>query len=930
MNKRILSIILVLTMLVGAIAVMPMTATAADSEVWDGNAATSFAGGDGSEENPYEISDGSHLEYLAQQANAGNSFSGKYFILTNDIVLNEGDATTWGSNAPANALTPIGVWDYGFAGYFNGDGYTISGLYQNGSGNLGLFGNLGGGAVITNLALVNTYVKSSGGEIGALVGQTDRSSEDEILIENVYVEAYVYGGGNCVGGIIGNLSNSVSGGFTHGTVTLSRVTFVGRVESTSYVGGLIGDSRNVVFEIYDCLVFADIYAKNSSGYAAGFVARSNNNLGLLGANYDQFVSNSIFAGGSVSAKSGSNTRTFVSSANGTNKPGAYYCYTPITSPGTMKNSDTFDDSPSYNNIKKEELYGYYEGDDDENDIDWETLTEWARPDYDVARPTGIAENFEINPTEPPKQFANGSGTEEDPYLISDAEQLAILSELSQADSFVDTYFELTADITLTGENNVAPIGGWASAFGGTFDGNGHTISGVHIKNTGDGSGFFACIQGGATIKNLALVDAHVESTGLGAVGALVGQTNRANGDDITISNVYVDADVIVANGSEVAGIIGNLSDSNSSYEGGVVFMDNVVFTGSVTASAGYVAGLVGNARNIHVEMTNCANYGTIKAGGQYAAGLIVGQKGGYYIANCVSAGKVTGTKDVYAIACHNNDTIYNDTGRGIEGAYYVKGIASNGETKGAEEGAVIVALKDMSALLGANANAPESFATRVGDVAVPADCTVLPADKVIYGIGLINGASVRLSSPTGIRFTAILGADYLNSLEGDVSFGIIIAPTDYVKAAGEFTVEALEELGYDVTHKEIKADKYVNEDPASDGYYAFTGVLAPVQEGNYERAFSAIAYVKVGDTYYYSEYNEKDNSRSIAQVAEAAYKDTAHVADEYYQHALDIDVEEPVEGGEEGETEIVTKTVYSPYTVDQRNTLLGFFELGEQ
>ena len=339
MNKRILSIILVLAMAIGMLAVVPMSASAVATDVWDGSVATGFAGGDGSENNPYQIANGAQLEYLAQEANKGNSFSGDYFELKNDITLNTGDATTWGSSAPANKSTPIGVWNSGFAGHFDGNGYTISGMYQNGSGNMGLFGNLGGGAVITNLALVNTYVKSSAGETGALVGQTDRSSEDEILIENVYVEAYVYGNNSCVAGIIGNLSNSESGGFTHGTVTLSKVTFVGEVESTSYVAGLIGDSRNVVFETYDCLVFADIYAKSSSGYAAGLVARSNNNLGLLGANYDQFVSNSIFLG-SVGAKSGSNTRTFVSSANATKKPGAYYCYTPVSTPGTMKNSDT--------------------------------------------------------------------------------------------------------------------------------------------------------------------------------------------------------------------------------------------------------------------------------------------------------------------------------------------------------------------------------------------------------------------------------------------------------------------------------------------------------------------------------------------------------------------------------------------------------------
>ena len=923
MNKRILSIILVLTMLVGVVAVMPMTATAAPSEVWDGSVATSFAGGDGSEDSPYQIANGAQLALLADLVTnkKDGNYNRAHYVLTADIVLNDmPHVSTWydgwlngadDAYEPENMITPIGTWSTAtssFGGTFDGQGHTITGayFYAESGDNHGLFGAIQGGAVIKNFALVNSLFGNEGGNIAAIAGTTDRSDEGEILIENVYVDAYVYSGGANAGGILGTLSNSQTG-YAAGSITVSRVTFNGLVQGTNYVGGIIADARNVIFYVVDCLVLATIKATNGQ-YSAGFVARSKNNLELI-SEYDQVVTNCILASGSVTAtKSTKYNRAYISSSNGTSKPLSEYNLDAVGI-SDVRNAD--DETSS--DIAQITLYGYYDG---ENAIDWdewdanayydeEYETAWAHPDYDIARPMGVAENFDLIPVEPPKQFANGSGTEEDPYLISDAEQLAILSQLSQTDSFAETYFQLTADITLEGENNVTPIGGWASAFGGTFDGDGHTISGMHIKNSGDGSGFFACIQGGATIKNLALVDAHVESTSKGAVGALVGQTNRGNENDITIENVYVDADVIVANGDEVAGVIGNLSNSENGYEGGAVLMDNVVFTGSVTASTGYVAGLVGNARNIHVEMTNCANYGTIKAGGQYAAGLIVGQAGGYYIADCVSAGKVTGTKDVYAIACHNNNTIYNDTGRGIEGAYYVKGIAANGETKGAEEGAVIVALKDMSALLGANANAPESFATRVGDVAVPADCTVLPADKVIYGIGLINGASVRLSSPTGIRFTAILGADYLNSFDGDVSFGIIIAPTDYVQKAGEFTVEALAALGYDVTHKEIKADKYVNEDPASDGYYEFTGVLAPIQEGNYERAFSARAYVKVGNTYYYSEYDESLNSRSIAVVAERAYNDLAVGKSEDYPY-------------------MVVEDVYTPYSASQRNTLLGF------
>ena len=128
---------------------------------------------------------------------------------------------------------------------------------------------------------------------------------------------------------------------------------------------------------------------------------------------------------------------------------------------------------------------------------------------------------------------------------------------------------------------------------------------------------------------------------------------------------------------------------------------------------------------------------------------------------------------------------------------------------------------------------------------MPTGCTV--AYGIHAGLSLLDGASVRLSTPTGLRFTAVLGADYLNSFKGEgkeVSFGILITPKDYVETAGEFTVEALDALGHNVNYKEINADNYVN-DPDGDGSYVFTGVLASVQEGNYTRAFAARAYIKV-------------------------------------------------------------------------------------
>ena len=57
--------------------------------VWDGTISSSFSDGNGSEQNPYIISNGSDLLYLAYQLESTN-YEGKYFLLNNDIVLNDG------------------------------------------------------------------------------------------------------------------------------------------------------------------------------------------------------------------------------------------------------------------------------------------------------------------------------------------------------------------------------------------------------------------------------------------------------------------------------------------------------------------------------------------------------------------------------------------------------------------------------------------------------------------------------------------------------------------------------------------------------------------------------------------------------------------------------------------------------------------------
>lgn len=91
-------------------AMLPTAALAADSNIWDGTVAAGFDGGTGTETDPYLISNGAELAYLADMVNKGTDYTDNHFKLTADIVLN--DTTDWESwdkdIANLNKWTSIG------------------------------------------------------------------------------------------------------------------------------------------------------------------------------------------------------------------------------------------------------------------------------------------------------------------------------------------------------------------------------------------------------------------------------------------------------------------------------------------------------------------------------------------------------------------------------------------------------------------------------------------------------------------------------------------------------------------------------------------------------------------------------------------------------------------------------------------------------
>jgi PGF-CTERM protein len=208
---------------------------------------------------------------------------------------------------------------------------------------------------------------------------------------------------------------------------------------------------------------------------------------------------------------------------------------------------------------------------------------------------------------------------------------------------LDKDYELTSDIDAseTSEWNSGdgfdPIGGYSSPFTGTFDGQGHSISGLTIARDGtDYVGLFAIIGNLGEVRNVVLAgeavtgenfvggvagrldsQGEVENVGLDggsidgydSVGGLVGKarnfatvTNSYVSSDVTssypygdvgglvgwnvatVSNVYMSGDVTGGSDGEVGGIVGYQN-------GGTV--ERAFVTGDVASSSGSVGGLVG-------------------------------------------------------------------------------------------------------------------------------------------------------------------------------------------------------------------------------------------------------------------------------------------------------------------------------------------------
>ena len=158
--------------------------------------------------------------------------------------------------------------------------------------------------------------------------------------------------------------------------------------------------------------------------------------------------------------------------------------------------------------------------------------------------------------------SGGDGTEGSPYLIATTADLdALAADVNSGTAYSGTYFRMTADIdyahttdwddATSTENNYTPIGNRVNnltdhPFSGTFDGGGHTVSGLRIYRSGSAwtnsfLGIFGYVQNG-TVKNVTVADARI--TGNQDCGGIAGYVHAYEGT-CTVESCHALSDVAI-------------------------------------------------------------------------------------------------------------------------------------------------------------------------------------------------------------------------------------------------------------------------------------------------------------------------------------------------------------------------------------------------
>lgn len=648
-----------------------------------------FGGGMGTEELPYIIKNKSHLQELADSVEVyGEKLKNRYFVLKADLV--DIDFIV----APSA--------EHPFCGHFDGENHLVS---LNVSGEAaGLFG-YSNGAEIKNLEISGAVKGTT--YAGGVCGQASNSD-----INHCFNTAQV--SGMTAGGVVGsaqgggkyhNLANSgtITGGkavggavgMAQGPCELHDMVNAGCVSGSAgsgerYVGGLIGGIDASGSSMVNASVLMN-YGSVIQGSMGGIspIVGYKNNAKTSGDMFDLQICQNNQVDVSLYTN-GFGIKDLESPTGWARESDEYYPvpewlaemkdWSLLSMPLELANDEMASSVQSEPSVRsgmrflgarklgseeKKESVMELQGSETTHVIVEMMLSEGF---------TGMKREVFVDVVGNP--FGCGNGTAEDPYCISNKDDLETLSKLisgsengykfdymsPRLDNWTNgKYFLQTADIT----GVTSAVGGDSfKEFEGSYNGDGHSV-GVSISG-GNGAALFSRIGAGSEVKNLHVSGRVIGKDTVAAVVAVAKDckslVNLSSSAEV-IGNDMVGGVLAVVEGSEgtVEGLANGGKVSAKLLAGGVVAVSDADMTrltnaGTVRSSAsGSASGIVGRYSGEH--LTYCSNAGYVSGG--VAAGIVSENVKHGEVSNCFNLNTIKGETS-YALSNDPSTNSYYD------------------------------------------------------------------------------------------------------------------------------------------------------------------------------------------------------------------------------------------------------------------------------
>ena len=419
-----------------------------------------------------------------------------------------------------------------------------------------------------------------------------------------------------------------------------------------------------------------------------------------------------------------------------------------------------------------------------------------------------------------KDFACGAGTKLSPYVILTAEQLAKLSFIvgSNDKDYQGKYYKLGADIILNDGKIIdekgalvadssklhkwTPIGNSSVAFTGTFDGDGHTVSGMFINTTSSHNGLFGNSSG--TVENLTVENSWVNGGKYtaGVVGYNVG----------TIENALNTA-CITASDNCVGGVVGSSAQRQYKYNS---ILNKVVNKGIIVGKNN-VGGVAGCVTNVTVD--GAENSAPIEGFG-YIGGVFggIGAANNNDIHNLKNFGVVIGTHFVGGISGHCGGTSLTTSSLYGGPSYYCSDSKSwtCGSLTQAHNEANVLGKNYVGGVLGIGCGGKENHLSNTADI------------EGVYGTAGVIGSASFVTSSHLYNTGNIYGGNYVGGILSYNKEGVTNSAYSTGKVDGDSLVGLMIGYNYNTT----MADYYYLEqgDQEPFGLNNGGGVATPKSE----------------------------------------------------------------------------------------------------